>query len=179
MLGIRKSSQYILISDPSMAVAQDSAIFLWWGGRRFSKHEHFIHGILHLIARLGNKDCTSVSSKLFRGQSLAGRLRLSVSHLPLLPALCTPWISAASQPLPSQWLCTGRKDSVEKTKRAGHPMTSCHLKDGPLGFFYPRGTFAFRAKEKLVGVFQGLHRTMKLSVSEAYPQGVDVCKPLC
>ena len=70
------------------------------------------------------------------------------------------------QPPSSQWLCTGRKDSVEKTERAGYPMTTCRLKDGPLGLVYPRGSFAFSAKEKLVGVFQGLQQTMHVSVSD-------------
>lgn len=43
----------------------------------------------------------------------------------------------------------------------------------------PRGSFAFSAKVKLAGVFQGLQETMHVSISEAYPQGTDVNKPLC
>ena len=72
-------------------------------------------------------------------------------------------------------LCTGREDSVRKTETAGYPVTTCHLKGGPP----PRGSFAFSAKVKLAGVFQGLQQTMHVSISEAYPQGTDVNKPLC
>ena len=62
---------------------------------------------------------------------------MSASHTEFLSDRKAVGHKHVQQTLPG--IVLGREDSVEKIETAGYPMTTCHLKGGPLGLFYLPG----------------------------------------